>query len=88
MPYTTAPHGAGDLMVLDDKTQYWLNTITDPGSTTAWGCHHCCLEKHPLWVRHKQDGDLRFIFFLVQAAVLGRSDADSDGVKPALSFVI
>ena len=52
-------------------------------------CCHCCrLEKYPLPVRHKQDWGQGFILLLPQTAVLPRSDAGSDVVKPALSFMI
>ena len=46
------------------------------------------LERHLLWVNHKQDWDLRFIFLLPQAAVLPESDARSSGVEPASRFLI
>ena len=39
-------------------------------------------------VRHKQDWDQGFILLLLQTAVLPASDAGSDGVKPASSFVM
>ena len=43
---------------------------------------------YPLQVRHKQDWVHGFIFLLPQAAVLPGSDAGSDVVKPASSFVL
>ena len=46
------------------------------------------LERHPLQVRHKQDWVRRFFRLLPQAAVLPVSDAGSDVVKPASSFII
>ena len=51
---------------------------------------HCCcrLKGHPLQVRRKQDWGRRFILLLTQAAVLFGSDADSDGVELASSFII
>ena len=49
---------------------------------------HCHLEGHPLQVRHKQDWGRGFILLLTKAAVLLRSDAGSDVIKPASSFVI
>ena len=45
-------------------------------------------EKYPLQVRHKQNWGQGFIHLLTQAAVLPESDADSDVIKPASSFVI
>ena len=45
-------------------------------------------EGHPLQVRHKQDWGRGFILLLPQTAVLPGSDAGSDVIKPALSFVI
>ena len=39
-PIHRAPYGARGLMVLDDKTRYWLNNTSarfDPDSTAAWG---------------------------------------------------
>ena len=46
------------------------------------------LEGHPLQVRHKQDWGRGFILLLPQTALLPGSDAGSDGVEPALVFVI
>ena len=51
------------------------------------GCCHC-FKGHLFQVRHKQDWGQGFICVLLQAAVLLRSDAGSDVVKPTLSFVI
>ena len=51
-----------------------------------WSHHH--LERHSLQVRHKQDWGQKFILLLPQAAVLPVSDAGSDGIEPASSFVI
>ena len=48
----------------------------------------CRLERYPLQVRHKQDLGRGFILLLPQVAALLRSDAGSDVVKPASSFVI
>ena len=45
-------------------------------------------EGYPLQVRHKQDWGRGFIFLLPQTAVLPGSDAGSDVIKPASSFVI
>ena len=45
-------------------------------------------EGHPLHVRHKQDWGRGFILLLPQTAALLESDADSDVIKPASSFVI
>ena len=47
-----------------------------------------CLKGHPLTIRHKQDWGRGFILLLPQAAVLPGSDAGSDVVEPASSFVI
>ena len=45
-------------------------------------------EEHLLQVRHKQDWGRGFILLLPQAAALPESDAGSDVIKPASSFVI
>ena len=45
-------------------------------------------EGYPLQARHKQDWGRGFIFLLPQTAALPGSDAGSDVIKPALSFVI
>ena len=45
-------------------------------------------EGHPLQVRHKQDWGRGFILLLPQTAALPESDAGSDVIKPASSFVI
>ena len=45
-------------------------------------------EEHPLQVRHKQDWGRGFILLLPQTAALPGSDAGSDVIKPASSFVI
>ena len=46
------------------------------------------LKRYPLQVRHKQDWGRGFILLLPQTAALPGSDAGSDVIKPALSFVI
>ena len=46
------------------------------------------LEGHSLQVRDKQNWDRGFILLLPQVALLPGSDAGSDIVKPASSFVI
>ena len=46
------------------------------------------LKGYPLQVRHKQDWARGFILLLPQTAVLPETDAGSDVVKPASSFVI
>ena len=43
---------------------------------------------YPLQVRHKQDWGRGFILLLPQTAALPGSDAGSDVIKPASSFVI
>ena len=45
-------------------------------------------EGHPLQARHKQDWGRVFILLLPQTAALPGSDAGSDVIKPASSFVI
>ena len=45
-------------------------------------------EGHPLQVRHKQNWGRGFILLLPQTAALPGSDAGSDVIKPASSFVI
>ena len=45
-------------------------------------------EGYPLRARHKQDWGRGFILLLPQTAALPESDAGSDVIKPALSFVI
>ena len=45
-------------------------------------------EGHPLQARHKQNWGRGFILLLSQTAALPGSDAGSDVVKPASSFVI
>ena len=45
-------------------------------------------EGYPLQVRHKQDWGRGFILLLPQTAALPGSDAGSDVIKPASSFVI
>ena len=45
-------------------------------------------EGHPLQARHKQKWGRGFILLLPQTAALPGSDAGSDVIKPASSFVI
>ena len=45
------------------------------------------LEKYSLQVRHKQNWGRGLILLLPRAAVLPRSDAGNDVIKPASSFV-
>ena len=45
-------------------------------------------EEHPLQARHKQNWGRGFILLLSQTAALPGSDAGSDVIKPASSFVI
>ena len=45
-------------------------------------------EGYPLQVRHKQDWNRGFILLLPQTVALPESDAGSDVIKPASSFVI
>ena len=46
------------------------------------------LKRYPLQVRHKQNWGRGFILLLPQTAALPGSDAGSDVIKPASSFVI
>ena len=50
--------------------------------------HHCCLKRASTPGRIQTGLGPRVYLFLPQAAVLPGSDASSDVVKPALSFVI
>ena len=61
----------------------WLSNIKALLSSSS-----SSFEGHPLQVRHKQDWDREFILLLPQAAALPGSDAGSDVIKPASSFVI
>ena len=45
-------------------------------------------EGYPIQVRHKQDWGRGFILLLPQTAALPESDAGTDVIKPASSFVI
>ena len=45
-------------------------------------------EGYPLQARHKQNWGRGFILLLPQTAALPESDAGSDVIKPASSFVI
>ena len=56
-----------------------INLITSSSSS---------FEGYPLQVRHKQDWGRGFILLLPQTAALPGSDAGSDVIKPASSFVI
>ena len=47
-----------------------------------------CLTGHPLRVSRKQNWGRGFMLLLLLAVVLPRSDAGSDVVEPALSFII
>ena len=64
-------------------SKFWLilKNLTLKSSSSSF-------EGHPLQVRHKQDWGRGFILLLTQNAVLPGSDAGSDVIKPALSFVI
>ena len=46
------------------------------------------LKRYPLQARHKQNWGRGFILLLPQTAALPESDAGSDVIKPASSFVI
>ena len=57
----------------------WYGHVTQSSSS---------FEGYPLQVKHKQDWGRGFIFLLPQAAAMPESDAGSDVIKPASSFVI
>ena len=52
------------------------------------GSSSSSFEGHPLQARHKQNWGRGFILLLPQTAALPGSDAGSDIIKPASSFVI
>ena len=58
------------------------------GSMVEWLSSSSSFEGYPLQARHKQDWDRGFILLLPQTAALPESDAGSDVIKPASSFVI
>ena len=51
-------------------------------------CSSSSFKGHPLQARHKQNWGRGFILLLPQTAALPGSDAGSDVIKPASSFVI
>ena len=55
---------------------------------TKWVDTSLSFEGYQLQVRHKQDWGRGYILLLHQDAVLPKSDAGSDVIKPASSFVI
>ena len=57
------------------------STHTFPSTSSSF-------EGHPLQARHKQNWGRGFILLLPQTAALPGSDAGSDVIKPASSFVI
>ena len=62
-----------------------LNVVVDAQSESS---SSSSFEGHPLQARHKQNWGRGFILLLPQTAVLPGSDAGSDVIKPASSFVI
>ena len=61
----------------------------EPGYSPAKSVYgSSSFEGYPLQVRHKQDWGPGFILLLPQTAALPESDAGSDVIKPASSFVI
>ena len=59
----------------------WRRQTTSSSSSSSF-------EEYSLQVRHKQDWGRGFILLLLQTAALPGSDAGSDVIKPASSFVI
>ena len=68
-----------DKIRLDKMTKVHCSSLSS--SSSSFG-------GYPLQVRHKQDWGRGFIFLLPQTAALPGSDAGSDVIKPASSFVI
>ena len=62
--------------------------FADPEHRLLLPLLHRLKRYYPLQVRHKQDCGRGFILLLPQTAVLPESDAGSDVIKPASSFVI
>ena len=62
--------------------QKWWNCPDSKSSSSS------SFEGHPLQARHKQNWGRGFILLLPQTAALPGSDAGSDVIKPASSFVI
>ena len=73
--------------LLSDFKFFTAISYSDPTVNCIWHpCHN--LERYPLQVRQKQDWGRGFILLLPQAAIPPGSDAGSDVIKPASSFVI
>ena len=70
--------------VISDETVSNLNSV----SLSNRRHRRRRLKRYPLQVRHKQDWGRGFILLLPQTAALPGSDAGSDVIKPASSFVI
>ena len=68
-----------DKIRLDKMTKVHCSSLSS--SSSSFG-------GYPLQVRHKQDWGRGFILLLPQTAALPGSDAGSDVIKPASSFVI
>ena len=64
-----------------------INSIHRPPSSLS-SSSSSSFEGYPLQARHKQDWGRGFILLLPQTAALPGSDAGSDVIKPASSFVI
>ena len=61
----------------------WIGNVHSLSSSSS-----SSFEGHPLQARHKQNWGRGFILLLPQTAALPGSDAGSDVIKPASSFVI
>ena len=68
-------------MGIEFLTRLFPQTINGSSSSSSF-------EGHPLQARHKQNWGRGFILLLPQTAALPESDAGSDVIKPASSFVI
>ena len=71
-------------MTLPETHSMSYDLIISQCKLTAHHCHR--LEGHPFQVRNKQDWGQGFNPFTTSAAVLPRSDAGNDAVKPASSL--
>ena len=66
------------------ESSWYIVPICFPRSSSS----SSSFEGHPLQARHKQNWGRGFILLLPQTAALPGSDAGSDVIKPASSFVI
>ena len=79
-PHTKRVNGDNsDKFISTNSTDFKYDTTASSSSS---------FEGYPLQVRHKQDWGRGFILLLPQTAALPGSDAGSDVIKPASSFVI